>query len=324
MSEPVRWGVLSTAQINQKVLAGAAGSEQVEVLAVASRNQSSAEAYALEHAIERAYGSYDALLADGDVEAVYISLPNGLHVDWSIRALQAGKHVLCEKPLSARAREVERAFDVAQRADRLLMEAFMYRHNPQIKRLATLVEEGAIGRLRLVQASFGFHIDDPGNPRLSRELEGGSLMDVGCYCVSAARLLCGEPERVEGEQVSGGNGVDVTFAGLLRFPGDVLAHFDCGFLLDKTEELVALGEDGNLRLADPWHGRAPGIELRRDGESEWIAVEAVNSYQLQLENLSAAIRGTAAPLLGRADALGQARTIEALYSSADEHRAVAL
>jgi predicted dehydrogenase len=324
MSEPVRWGVLSTARINQKVLDGAAGSEEVTVLAVASRSQAAAETYAVERAIERAYGSYDALLADGDVEAVYISLPNGLHVEWSIRALQAGKHVLCEKPLSRSASEVERAFAVAERSDRLLMEAFMYRHNPQIKRLKTLVEDGAIGRLRAVHASFGFHIGDQGDVRLSRELEGGSLLDVGCYCVSAARLLCGEPERAQGEQVIGGDGVDVAFAGVLRFPGEVLAHFDCGFVLDKTEELVALGEEGNLRLADPWHCRAAGIELRRDGTPELIAVEAANSYRLQLENLSAAIRGSDPPLLGRADALGQARTIEALYTSADEHRAVTL
>ncbi|MGD0386664.1 MAG: Gfo/Idh/MocA family oxidoreductase [Solirubrobacteraceae bacterium] len=324
MSEPVRWGVLSTARINQKVLDGAAGSDDLTVMAVASRSQAAAETYALEHAIERAHGSYDALLADGDVEAVYISLPNALHVEWSIRALQAGKHVLCEKPLSRHASEVERAFDVAERSDRLLMEAFMYRHNPQIKRLKTLVADGAIGRLRAVHASFGFHIGDAGDVRLSRELEGGSLLDVGCYCVSAARLLCGEPERVQAEQVIGGDGVDVAFAGVLRFPGEVLAHFDCGFVLDKTEELVVLGEEGNLRLADPWHCRAPGIELRRDGKAELIAVEAANSYRLQLENLSAAIRGCETPLLGRADALGQARAIEALYASAEEHRAVGL
>ena len=324
MSERVRWGVLSTARINQKVLAGARGAAQVEVLAVASRDRAVAEAYAREHAITRAYGSYDELLADDDVEVVYISLPNGLHVEWSIRALEAGKHVLCEKPLSPRPSEVERAFDVAERSGRLLMEAFMYRHNPQIKRLASLVAGGTIGRLRAVHASFGFHIDDLGDPRLSSELEGGALLDVGCYCVSAARLLCGEPERAQGEQVIGGGGVDVTFAGVLRFPDDVLAHFDCGLLIDKSEELVVLGEEGNLRVLDPWHCRAPGIELSRDGVAESIAVETINSYMLQLDNFSAAIRGTAAPLLGRDDAVGQARTIEALYASAGEHRTVTL
>jgi predicted dehydrogenase len=251
-------------------------------------------------------------------------LPNSLHVDWSIRALAAGKHVLCEKPLSPRASEVARAFDAAQRAQRLLMEAFMYRHNPQTKRLAALVDEGAIGRLRAVSASFGFHLGDAADPRLSRELEGGSLLDVGCYCVNAARLLCGEPERVAGESVIGAGGVDVTFAGVLRFPGEVLAHFDCGFLAAEAEQLVVLGEQGSLRVADPWHCRALGIELRRDGRSEWIAVDAVDSYGLELENLSAAIRGSTPALLGRADALGQAATIEALYIAAAEQRAVTL
>ena len=324
MSEPVRWGVMSTARINEKLLAGARVSDQIEVLAVASRRQDSAETYALEHGIERAYGSYDALLADDDVEAVYISLPNSLHVEWSIRALEAGKHVLCEKPLSGRVSEVVRAFDAAERSGRLLVEAFMYRHNPQTKRLVELIAEGAIGRLQVVRASFGFRLDDPGDPRLSGDLEGGSLMDVGCYCVSAARLLCGEPERVQGEQVLGGGGVDVVFSGVLRFAGDVLAHFDSGLSLDKSEELVVLGDAASLRVADPWHCRTPAIELWRNGEPETIAVETVNSYALELEDLSSAIRGTGTVLLGRADAIGQARTIEALYASAAEHRAVTL
>jgi predicted dehydrogenase len=322
--EPVRWGVLSTARINDKLLAGARASGEVEMLAVASRDQPRAEAYAREHGIERAYGSYAALLADDAIEAVYVSLPNSMHVEWSIRALEAGKHVLCEKPMSSRVGDVERAFDAAERSGRLLAEAFMYRHNPQIKRLAALVDEGAIGRLRLVRASFGYHLEDPGNVRLRHELDGGALMDVGCYCVSAARLLCGEPERVQGEQVLGGDGVDAMFAGTLRFAGDVLAHFDCGFLADTSEELVVLGEQGSLRLADPWHCRRAGIELYRDRSCEQIAVETVNSYALELEDLSAAIRGTGAQLLGREDAVGQARTIEALHRSAGEQRAVEL
>jgi D-xylose 1-dehydrogenase (NADP+, D-xylono-1,5-lactone-forming) len=324
MSDPVRWGVLSTARINEKVLAGAGASDQVDVLAVASRTQAGAEAYAREHGIERAHGSYEALLADPDVEAVYVSLPNSLHVEWAIRALEAGKHVLCEKPLSRRAAEAERAFDVARSSGRLLMEAFMYRHNPQTARLVELIEEGAIGRLRMVRASFSFHLDDPGNVRLSRELEGGSLMDVGCYCVNGVRLLCGEPQRVHGEQLIGGGGVDVAFAGVLGFAEDVLAHFDCGFVLSPRDELVLLGEQGSMRLADPWHCLTPGIELLRSGGPESIAIEPANSYRLELENLSAAIRGTGAPLLGSEDALGQARAIEALYASADERRVVTL
>jgi xylose dehydrogenase (NAD/NADP) len=321
VSEPLRWGVLSTARINELVLAGARASEQAEVLAVASRDDARAAAYAREHGIERAYGSYDALLADPQVEAVYISLPNALHVEWTIRALEAGKHVLCEKPLARRAADAQRAFDVAERRGLLLMEAFMYRHNPQTARLVSLVGEGAIGRVRVVRASFGYHLDDLANVRLSRELEGGALMDVGCYCVNAARLLCGEPERVHAEQLLGGDGVDVAFAGVLGFADELLAHFDCGFAFDAPDELVVFGEQGSLYLADPWHCRSPGIERRRAGGSQSIEIETVNSYALELDNLSAAVRGTGVPLLGREDAVGQARAIEALYSAAAQRRA---
>ena len=169
----VRWGFLSTANINDKLLPGAEASPDVDVVAVASRDAGRAEAYARERGIERAYGSYDELLADPEVEAVYISLPNSMHVEWSIRALEAGKHVLCEKPLSRHPEDVERAFDAAEKAGRILMEAFMYRHNPQTKRLVELVESGAIGRLRLVRAAFSFPLDDASNVRLNAELEGG-------------------------------------------------------------------------------------------------------------------------------------------------------
>jgi len=321
----VRWGILSTANINRLVLAGAAASDDVDVVAVASRDAERAQAYAAEHGIERSYGGYDALLADPDVEAVYIPLPNGLHVEWSIRALEAGKHVLCEKPLSRRAADVERAFDAAARADRLLMEAFMWRHHPQTRRLQELVAGGAIGALRHIRATFSFPLHDPGDVRLSAELDGGGLMDVGCYCVSGARLLAGEPERAFAEQVLGGDGVDVRLAATLRFPGDVLAQFDCGLDLPGRDELEVIGEDGTLFLDDPWHCRATGIELRRaDGARELIEVPAADPYQLELENLGDAIRGRAQPLLGRADALGQARTIEALYRAAGEDRSTAL
>jgi xylose dehydrogenase (NAD/NADP) len=332
---PVRWGVLSTAPINERVLAGARGCESLEVLAVASREQARAETYAREHGIERAYGSYAALLADPQIEAVYISLPNSLHVEWAIRALEAGKHVLCEKPLSGRAADAALAFDTAERCGRLLMEAFMWRHHPQTARLVELIAEGTIGRPRLVRASFSFHLDDLGNSRLRRELEGGSLMDLGCYCVNASRLLCGEPDRVHGEQVLGGDGVgdgrvDVAFAGLLGFADplgggeQLVAHFDCGLVFNSQDELIVLGEHGSLHLADPWHCRRPAIVLRRGEGSETIAVANADSYGLELENLSAAIRGTAVPLLGRADAVGQARVIEALHVSAAEGRAVGL
>jgi D-xylose 1-dehydrogenase (NADP+, D-xylono-1,5-lactone-forming) len=319
-----KWGIISTAHINRLVLAGARESDQVDVAAVASRDQARAEAYARENGIERAYGRYEALLADPDLDAVYISLPNSLHVEWSIRALEAGKHVLCEKPFDRRPEQVERAFDAADRAGRLLTEAFMYRHSPQTARVKELVESGAIGRLRLVRSAFSFSLGDAENVRLAADLDGGALMDVGCYCVSGSRLLAGEPEAVYGEQVAGAGGVDLLFTGTMRFPGDVLAQFDCGFVLPGRDELEVVGDEGSLFLDDPWHARTPVIELRREDGIEEVMLEPVDSYRLELENLSAAIEGRAEPLLGREDAVGQARAIEALYRSAKTRAPVAL
>jgi predicted dehydrogenase len=319
-----RWGIISTAHINRLVLAGARKSDRVEVVAVASRDQARAEAYAREQGIERAHGSYEALLADDDVEAVYISLPNSLHVEWSVRALEAGKHVLCEKPLDRRPEEVERAFDAADRAGRILVEAFMYRHNPQTAKLRELVEGGAVGGLRLVRSAFSFGLGDPENVRLSPGLDGGALMDVGCYCVNGSRLLAGEPETVYGRQLTGESGVDVLFAATMSFPGDVVAQLDCGFVLPERDELEVVGTEGSLFLDDPWHARVPVIEVRRDGGVEPVDLEPQDSYRLELENLGDAIAGRAPPLLGREDAVGQARTIEALYRSAETGAPVTL
>jgi D-xylose 1-dehydrogenase (NADP+, D-xylono-1,5-lactone-forming) len=319
-----KWGIISTARINRLVLRGARQSDRVDVVAVASRDRGRAEVYAREHGIESAHGSYEALLEDRGVEAVYISLPNSLHVEWSIRALEAGKHVLCEKPLDRRPEEVERAFEAAARAERILMEAFMYRHNPQTARLTELVAGGAIGELRVIRSSFSFSLGDPQNVRLAAELDGGALMDVGCYCVSGSRLLGGEPERVYGEQVTGESGVDVLFSGTMRFPRDVTGHFDCGFVMPGRDELEVVGSEASLFLDDPWHARRAVIELRRAGSVEEIELEPADSYRLELENLSDAIHGDAEPLLGRDDALGQVRAIDALYRSAGTRAAVAL
>ncbi len=320
----VQWGIISTARINRAFLEGARQATGLSVVAVASRERASAERYAREQSIDRAHGSYEALLEDPEVEVVYISLPNSLHLEWTVRALQAGKHVLCEKPLGRRAADVEKAFDVAQREGRLLMEAFMYRHNPQTRRLSELVADGAVGRPRIVRASFSFATRDASNVRLSSALDGGALMDVGCYCVSGARLIAGEPERVSAEQALGGDGVDVAFVATMRFPNDVIAHFDAGLALDTRDELEVVGDEGALFLDDPWHCRAPVIELRRDGAVERIELDRVNSYRLEAENMSAAIRGEQPLLLGREDAVGQARAIEALYEAAGDGRTVRL
>jgi D-xylose 1-dehydrogenase (NADP+, D-xylono-1,5-lactone-forming) len=322
--DAVKWGIISTANINRLFLEGARTADGVEIAAVASRDQAKGEEYARQHDIPTTHGSYEALLNDPDIDAVYISLPNSMHVDWSIRALQAGKHVLCEKPLSRRTQEVERAFDAAEQHGRLLMEAFMWRHNPQTARLTDLLDQGAVGRVRMIRAAFGFVTNDPANVRLQTGLDGGALMDVGCYCVSATRLIGGEPERVSAEQSLGGDGVDVAFAATMRHPNDVISHFDCGLALDSRDLLEIVGDEGSLRLDDPWHCRNPGIELTQNNATERIEIDRANSYGLEAENFSAAIRGNATPLLGRQDAIGQARAIEALYHSADAGVTVAL
>ena len=322
----VAWGLLSTAPINAAVLAGARESERAEVVAVASRERARAEAYAREHGIERAHGSYDALLADPEVEAVYVSLPNALHVEWTLRALEARKHVLCEKPMSRHADAVEEVFDVAEREGLVVSEGFMWRHHPQTARLVELIAGGAIGRLRLVRAAFGFQLAanrGPGDARFSRELDGGALMDVGCYCMNAIRLLAGEPERVYAEQVVGPTGVDVVMTAALRFADDVVAPFDCGFVVPYRSELEVVGDEASIYVADPFHIKSPGLELRREPDrdrivAEQIPIERANSYRLELDNIGAAIRGDGPLLLGRDDAVAQARGIEALYASAED------
>jgi predicted dehydrogenase len=326
MSDPVRWGFLSTAKINAAVITGVRESPQVELVAVASRDAARAREYASQWGFARGYGSYEELLADPDVEAVYNPLPNSLHVEWSIRALEAGKHVLCEKPLSRRVADVERAFDVAEGAGLVLSEAFMFRHHPQADLLAELIEAGTVGALQTVRAAFSFSMDDPENIRFRRELEGGALMDVGCYCINSSRFVTGEePERVYGEQTIGMTGVDVRFEGMLRFPSGVVGQFHCGMVEPFRDELEVIGDEASLFLDDPWHCMEPVIEVRRpDAPSERIEIERVSHYRREFENVGAAIRGEGELLLGRADAVGQARVIEALYQSADSGNAVAL
>ena len=320
----VNWGIVSTADINRKVIPGAKESPKVDLLAVASRTQERADAYAGEWGIPRAYGSYDAMLADPDIEAVYISLPNTLHTEWSIRAAEAGKHVLCEKPFTRHPDEVTEAWDAADRAGRLLSEAFMYRHNPQTKKAKALVDEGAIGELRLIRSTFSYSLYDLDNIRLRTDVEGGSLMDVGCYNVSWSRLIAGEPERVWGEACYGPSGTDWIFTGTMRFPNDVIAVFDCGTALTNRDEVEIVGSEGSLFLDDPYHCNTPVIEVRRSDGAERIELEREDSYRLELENVGDALRGEAELLLGRDDAMGQARALEALHGSATNGAPVTL
>jgi predicted dehydrogenase len=309
----VRLGLLSTADINQAILAAAAGTDAVEVVAVGSRSAERAAAYAREHGLAHAHGSYEALLADDEVDAVYVSVPNGLHAEWTLRALEAGKHVLVEKPFSDRVAEVERCHDEAQARGLVLTEGFMWRHHPQADELVRLVREGAVGDLRLVRAWFSFPLAPGPDPRWDPALAGGSLMDLGCYCVSAARLLAGEPDLVVGAAFAAQTGVDVRFAVSMWLPSGALANFDCGFDMPERHGLEAVCAEGSLLLRDPWHCREPGIEVhRRGGGVEHIAVEPADPYRRELEDLAEAIAGAHPPRLGREDAIGQARVLGVL------------
>jgi D-xylose 1-dehydrogenase (NADP+, D-xylono-1,5-lactone-forming) len=315
----VRLGLLSTAHINEEIIAGASETDRVEIVAVASRDASKAQAYAAEQGIARSHGSYEALLDDPDVDAVYVSLPNALHHEWTLRSLAAGKHVLCEKPYTRHAGEVEEAWDAAEAAGLVLMEAFMYRHHPQTRRVRELLDGGGLGRLLAVKATFTFPLHDLGNIRALPDLDGGALMDVGCYCVSGARLLAGEPEHVRAEQVTGSTGVDMAMYGTMRHAGDVVSQFEASFVAPVRQRLEAVAEEGVLVVESPWRVDWPGeVQVVRDGHADVIDVPSANSYTLELENFADAVAGGAPQLLGREDAQGQARAIEAIYRSAEQ------
>ena len=321
-----RWGILSTARITAAALIDAGA----QVAAVASRDRERGEAFAARHGIERVHDSYQQLIDDPDVDAIYNPLPNSLHLPWSVRALEAGKHVLCEKPLGRRAADVAAAFDAAARSDRVLAEAFFWRYHPQVEIAIDLLASGAVGRPLLVRSSCGFPLSDLDDIRMQTDLEGGSLMDVGCYCVHGARnLLRVEPSRVYAEQsLDGAHGVDMTTVGILRFPSDALTTFDCSFVTPDRSELEVVGDDGTLIFSDPWPDpavtRPASIELRRPDGVETIAVPNADAYALQLAHVEASFRGEVRPLCDRVDAVGQARAIEALYESADRGVSVAI
>lgn len=319
----LRWGVLSTARITDKLQSQTEG--KMNWFAVASRDAARAAQHAKEHGYERSYGSYEALLADPDVDAIYNPLPNGLHVPWSIKALEAGKHVLCEKPLTWSVKEAGMVFDLAEGQGKLLAEAFMWRHHPQVAKARELIATGKIGDLHQLRASHSFYLDDPSDVRLQLELEGGALQDLGCYCISGVRTLGGaEPERVYGEAQMTDGGVDLTFSATLRMPGDVLAVIDCSFAGGpRTERLEAVGTLGTIALNDPWHAVEPIVELiTESGAEEFDCGQPYSNYLLEMRNFEAAVASEDKPLLGREDAVAQARVLEALYASARQKEPV--
>lgn len=319
----LRWGVLSTASINDKVLTAAARSSEGEVVAVASRTEASAHAYAARWGIPTAHGTYDALLADDAVEAVYISVPSGLHHEWTMRALAAGKHVLVEKPYSRWPNEVQEAHAAAQEHGLVLSEAFMFRYHPQIIRLAEIVREGMIGELALIVSSFSWATTSADDIRWDAALGGGALLDVGVYCISIGRLLAGEPLSVTGHQVTEATGVDSAFVATMEFGSSVMAHFDTAIDLPDRSHLEVVGTEGRITVSDPWHCAHPQLTVNRDGEDpQRLSFPESDSYQLELEEFARAVRGEPHDLLGVDDALGQARAVEALFRAAATERCV--
>ena len=322
----LRVGLLSTARINAKLAAGARASSRARVVAVASRELARAEAQARELGIERAHGSYEALLADPDVDAVYVSLPNELHHEWSLRAIAAGKHVLCEKPYSRSADDVQEAFAAAGAAGVVLAEALMWRHHPQTLELAGLVAGGAIGELR----HGARRVQLPTQRSARRATARGACRRRPAWTSAATASVpraCSRASRssVTAQQLVTPSGVDRRLVATLEHGGDVLTHFDCALDLPDRSELEAIGSAGVLRVSDPWHGVATGIELLgADGRSEHYEIAPANPYGCELDDFAGAVAGEHPPRLGLADALGQARTIDAVLTAAATGRRVTL
>ena len=327
---PLRWGILSTGRIAGVFAKGLAGTGAGRVVAVGSRTAASAARFAGEHGIAppHAHGSYEALLADADVEAVYIATPHPEHVEWAVKTAEAGKHVLCEKPAGMNHAEGLRMIQAAQRSGVLFMEAFMYRCHPQTAKLVDLLRSGAIGAPRLVQAAFGFRTEfDAGSRLWNKALGGGGILDVGCYPVSFARLLAGVAEGrgfADPVEVCGAGrlhpetGVDVFAAATLRFAGGMVAQLATavGLGIDNTARIF--GDEGWIEVPHPWiitkAGGEQVIRLHRRGaaQPELITVAAGNAYSLEAEAFAAALRAglRAVPEMSPEDTLGNLATLD--------------
>jgi predicted dehydrogenase len=327
----VRWGILSTASIaTEKVIPGMRRAVGAEVLAIASREPARARALAAELDIPRAYGSYEDLLADPEIDAVYIPLPNHLHARWTMEAARAGKHVLCEKPLALTAAEAQAMIDVCRDAGVLLMEAFMYRLHPSWVAVMELVAAGRIGRLRAVDSWFSYFNDDPANIRNIREAGGGALFDIGCYSVNLSRMLFSrEPDRVQATVIRElPSGVDVLTSGILRF-GEEVATFTCSTRAEPDQRVDVYGDRGRISIEIPFNippDRPTRVSVVAGGDppvnpaSEVLEFATKDPYAAEVEQLSAAIlEGRPAPIPPE-DAVANLVVIEALLAAAAADR----
>jgi predicted dehydrogenase len=328
---PVRWGVLSTARIGtSKVIPAMLESPDTQVIALASRNAARATETAQSLGIDRSYASYEALLEDDEIDAVYNPLPNHLHVDWTIRALRAGKHVLCEKPIGMNAADAQRLLDACQEFPHLkVMEAFMYRHHPQWQRTHELIAGGAIGSLRAMQFTFCYSNTDRNDIRNQATVGGGALMDIGCYPISVSRWVLGcQPRRVIGcFETSVDFGTDILTSGILEFPGAV-ATFSCSTQLPRHQFARFLGTTGRIEL--PWPFNPEPLEpshldlIGADGEKQSEEFPPCNQYGLQVQRMNDAIRHDRPVPTGLEDALQNMQVIDALVASRDSNGWVTL
>ncbi len=287
MERRLNWGLLSTAKINQALIKPLNASKRTRLLAVASRSQSSADAYAREWNIPRAHGSYEALLADPEIDVIYNSLPNNLHAEWTIKALRAGKHVLCEKPIALRLAEIDDMAAAAKETGMVLAEAFMYRHHAQTLKVKEIAESGVLGKLQLIKGAFTFSLTREGNYRQKKEMGGGSIWDVGCYPISYARTIAGqEPVEVFGWQVEGESGSDDSFIGQMRFANGIHAQFDSGFKSPFRSFMEIVGSDAVLNIPVPFKpGKKSELIIVRGDHEERIKISGTELYLGEVEDM---------------------------------------
>jgi predicted dehydrogenase len=325
MPDTIRWGLLSTARINGALIDPIQKSERSELYAVASRDQSKAEAYAQEHNISKAYGSYEAMLADPAIDAVYISLPNSLHCEWAVKAAEAGKHILCEKPMAVTLDEFDRMAAAASVNNVTLFEAFMYLHHPQTIRAQEIIREGRLGQVQSVQSWFHFYLppERSTNIRLNAGLSGGSLWDVGVYPNSLAITMIGHgaPQAVWASKIIGETGVDVAMRGQLRFANDAVAQISSGFRTPFREGAFIVGDAGILHIPEPWKPGLKGIDsvmtlTDREGNVEQITTPAIDPYLCEVQAMEACILERAAPVVSLAQSRDFLRSVLAIYQSA--------
>ncbi len=317
-NKTLNWGLLSTARINRALIPPLQVSKRNHLLAVASRSQENADAYAKEKKIPRAYGSYEALLADPDIDVIYNPLPNHLHAEWTVKAVEAGKHVLCEKPLALSVDEVDTIQHAARKHGRVVAEAYMYRHHPQTLKVRDIVRSGSIGALKLIRGSFTFMLTRENDVRLNPEWGGGSIWDVGGYPISYTRSVVGEePVEVFGWQVEGPTGIDESFVGQMRFEGGVHAQFDSSFVIPFHAFMEIVGDEGTLNIPRPFKpGVNEKIYLTRDEKTETITIKGQELYLGEVEDMADAILLGKDSLISLNDSRANVTVIRALIDSA--------